>query len=315
MKIFTFVLLLIGSLIAKEKIIIFHAGSLSVPFSQIEKEFEKKHPQYDVLREPAGSVACARKIVDLNKKADIFASADYKVINDLVIPQYAKFNALFATNEMVIAYTNHSKYNKEINQKNWTNILLKKGVKVGHSNPNLDPCGYRSVLVVKLASIYYNKPNFYNKLMGYKEYYKNGIEDKSKIVVRPKETDLLSLLEIGAIDYLFIYKSVAKQHNLKFIELPPQINLSSNKYKDYYKQVNFKIIGKKPGEFIEKIGAPMVYGVTILENEYLPINKKGAILFVKFLLSKKGQEIMEKNGQGTINPPIIEGDYSILKEN
>jgi len=315
MKIFTFVLLLIGSLIAKEKIIIFHAGSLSVPFSQIEKEFEKKYPQYDVLREPAGSVACARKIVDLNKKADIFASADYKVINDLVIPQYAKFNALFATNEMVIAYTNHSKYNKEINQNNWTDILLKKGVKVGHSNPNLDPCGYRSVLVVKLASIYYNKPNFYNKLMGYKEYYKNGIEDKSKIVVRPKETDLLSLLEIGAIDYLFIYKSVAKQHNLKFIELPPQINLSSNKYKDYYKQVSFKIIGKKPGEFIEKIGAPMVYGVTILENEYLPINKKGAILFVKFLLSKKGQEIMEKNGQGTINPPIIEGDYSILKEN
>ena len=315
MKIFTFVLLLIGSLIAKEKIIIFHAGSLSVPFSQIEKEFEKKYPQYDVLREPAGSVACARKIVDLNKKADIFASADYKVINDLVIPQYAKFNALFATNEMVIAYTNHSKYNKEINQNNWTDILLKKGVKVGHSNPNLDPCGYRSVLVVKLASIYYNKPNFYNKLMGYKEYYKNGIENKNKIIVRPKETDLLSLLEIGAIDYLFIYKSVAKQHNLKFIELPPQINLSSNKYKDYYKQVSFKIIGKKPGEFIEKIGAPMVYGVTILENEYLPINKKGAILFVKFLLSKKGEEIMEKNGQGTINPPIIEGDYSILKEN
>ena len=315
MKIFTFVLLLIGSLIAKEKIIIFHAGSLSVPFSQIEKEFEKKYPQYDVLREPAGSVACARKIVDLNKKADIFASADYKVINDLVIPQYAKFNALFATNEMVIAYTNHSKYNKEINQNNWTDILLKKGVKVGHSNPNLDPCGYRSVLVAKLSSIYYNKPNFYNKLMGYKEYYKNGIEDKNKIVVRPKETDLLSLLEIGAIDYLFIYKSVAKQHNLKFIELPPQINLSSNKYKDYYKQVSFKIIGKKPGEFIEKKGAPMVYGVTILENEYLPINKKGAILFVKFLLSKKGKEIMEKNGQGTINPHIIEGDYSILKEN
>ena len=315
MKIFTFVLLLLGSLLAKEKIIIFHAGSLSVPFSQIEKEFEKKYPQYDVLREPAGSVACARKIVDLNKKADIFASADYKVINDLVIPQYAKFNTLFATNEMVIAYTNHSKYNKEINQNNWTDILLKKGVKVGHSNPNLDPCGYRSVLVVKLASIYYNKPNFYNKLMGYKEYYKNGIEDKSKIVVRPKETDLLSLLEIGAIDYLFIYKSVAKQHNLKFIELPPQINLSSNKYKDYYKQVSFKIIGKKPGEFIEKKGAPMVYGVTILENEYLPINKKGAILFVKFLLSKKGKEIMEKNGQGTINPHIIEGDYSILKEN
>jgi molybdate/tungstate transport system substrate-binding protein len=304
------------SLFANEKIVVFHAGSLSVPFSQIEKKFEAKYPQYDVVREAAGSRACARKITDLHRKADVMASADYKVIDNLLMPKYAKFNALFATNEMVIAFTPHSKYANEINSNNWTDILLKPGVKVGHSNPNLDPCGYRSVIVAKLAGIYYNKPDFYNKLLGYGDFYTNKEENRNKVIVRPKETDLLGLLEAGAFDYLFIYKSVAKQHGLKYINLPPQINLGDKKYANYYKQASFKVTGKKPGTYIIKRGAPMVYGITVVENkkEGLPPNKKGAVLFVKFVLSPEGQAIMKKNGQGVINPPIIEGNSTILKD-
>jgi molybdate/tungstate transport system substrate-binding protein len=299
---------------ANEKIVIFHAGSLSVPFSQIEKKFQQKYPQYTIIDEAAGSRACARKIVDLHKKADIMASADYKVIDNMLIPDYAKFNALFATNEMVIAYTPKSKYSNLINSENWTDILLKPGVKVGHSNPNLDPCGYRAVIVAKLAGIYYHKPDFFNKLFGYGKYYTPGEENTKKVIVRPKETDLLGLLEVGAFDYLFIYKSVAIQHHLKYINLPPQINLSSKKYASFYKQASFEVTGKKPGTYIVKKGAPMVYGITIVQNkkENLPQNEKGAVLFIKFLLSPEGQKIMEKNGQGVINPPIIRGDSSIL---
>ena len=292
-----FLSLIITALFGAEKIIVFHAGSLSVPFSQIEKKFESKYPQYDVIREAAGSRACARKITDLNKKADVMASADYKVIDNLLIPKYAKFNALFATNEMVIAFTPHSKYANIINSENWTDILLKPGIKVGHSNPNLDPCGYRAVIVAKLAGIYYKKPYFYDQLLGYGDYYTNGEENRNKVIVRPKETDLLGLLEAGAFDYLFIYKSVAKQHGLKYIELPPEISLKSKKYADYYKQASFKITGKKPGTFIVKKGEPMIYGVTALKNAP---NKKGADLFVKFVLSPEGQAIMQKNGQGVI---------------
>jgi molybdate/tungstate transport system substrate-binding protein len=300
---------------AKEKIVVFHAGSLSVPFGAMEKAFEKKYPMYDVVREAAGSRACARKITDIKKPDDVMASAAYKVIDNLLIPDFAKFDAHFATNEMVIAYTKKSKYANEINQDNWIDILLKKGVKVGHSNPNLDPCGYRSILVTKLAEIYYEKPGFFKKLFGYEDSYTNGEEKKSKVIVRPKETDLLGLLEAGAYDYLYIYKSVAVQHGLKFITLPPQISLKSKKYANFYKKVSFKITGKKPGTWIVKKGAPMIYGITIVQNRSynLPRNKEGAVKFVKFVLSKEGQEIMKKNGQGVINPPVITGDESILK--
>ncbi len=298
--------------LAKENIMIFHAGSLSVPFGEIEKIFEVKYPQYDVKREPAGSRACARKITDIGKPADVMASADYKVIDNLMIPKDAKFNAQFVTNEMAIAYTEKSKYSGEINAKNWTKIFLRDGVKVGHSNPNMDPCGYRSILVTKLAEDFYKEPNFYDKLFGYGESYSNGEENTKKVIVRPKETDLLGLIEAGMYDYLFIYKSVAQQHGLKYITLPPEVSLKSANLKEQYKKATFKINGKKPGTWITKKGAPMVYGITVVQNDKSPTTKDGAIKFVNFVLSAEGQAIMKKNGQGIISPPVITGDASII---
>jgi molybdate/tungstate transport system substrate-binding protein len=297
---------------ATEKVVIFHAGSLSVPFDEIEKAFEAKYPQYDVQREASGSRAAARKITEINKPADVMASADYKVIDNLMIPNNAKFNAQFATNEMVIAFTDKAKYADQITAENWPQIFLKEGVKVGHSDPNMDPCGYRSMLVTKLAESYYNTPGLFDKLFGYGDSYQNGEEDKNKVIVRPKETDLLGLIEAGMYDYLYIYKSVAEQHHLRYLELPEEVSLKSAKFADQYKNATFQINGKKPGEWITQKGAPMVYGITVAENNNSPANKKGAVLFVKFVLSEQGQKIMEKNGQGVIAPAVITGDASIL---
>ena len=305
--------LLVGILFAKEDIIVFHAGSLAVPFSEIEKSFEKKYPQYDVKREVSGSRKAARKVSDIKRATDVVASADYKVIDNLLIPKDAKFNVQFATNEMALAYTDRSKFSKEINADNWTDVVLKEGVKVGHSNPNSDPCGYRSVLVTKLASQYYKKPDFFKNLLGYQKAYKVGDENKEKVVVRPKETDLLGLLEVHAFDYLFIYKSVAQQHNLQYITLPKEISLKDEEFQALYASVSFEISGKKPGEYITKKGGAMIYGITIPQNTKSPKTPEGAVIFVNFILSKEGQEIMKKNGQGVINPPVITGDSTILK--
>ena len=47
---------------AKQKIVIFHAGSLKAPLAEMEKRFEKEHPSYDVVREFGGSTKMARLI-------------------------------------------------------------------------------------------------------------------------------------------------------------------------------------------------------------------------------------------------------------
>ncbi|MGM0602418.1 MAG: tungstate ABC transporter substrate-binding protein WtpA [Bacillota bacterium] len=274
------------------EVLIFHAGSLSIPFAEMEKAFEDKYPEVDVVREAAGSRTCARKITDLNRKADVMVSADYTVIDSLMIPDYTDWYLNFATNEMAIMFTEHSAYADEINSENWYKILLKDDVEYGHSDPNADPCGYRSQLVWKLAELHYNEENLYQKLS-------NGCPARN---VRPKETDLLALLEAGELDYIFIYRSVAQQHGMPFITLSDKINLKTNEYSDFYAKAKFDVSGKKPGEKITKTGKPMVYGVTIPNNAP---NKEGAVEFVRFLVGPEGQNIMEENGQPSIVPGVV----------
>ncbi|MBM7623404.1 tungstate ABC transporter substrate-binding protein WtpA [Sporohalobacter salinus] len=275
------------------KITIFHAGSLAIPFKQVEEAFEAKYPQADVIREAAGSRTTVRKVTDLGRKADIVGSADFTVIEKLMMPEFTEWRANFATNEMAIMYTPHSKYTDEINSDNWYEILLRDDVAYGHSNPNADPCGYRSQLVWKLAEDYYNELGLYDKLDA-------GCPTKN---IRPKETDLIAMLEAGELDYLFIYRSVAQQHDMSFVVLPEKISLKTNRYADFYSTVSFDVSGKKPGEKITKTGRPMVYGVTIPKNAP---NKTGAVAFMKFLLGEEGQEIMRKNGQPPIAPAKVD---------
>ena len=114
-------------------LIIYHAGSLSVPFKEIAAEFNKLYPDVKILMESAGSVASARKITDLNRPCDIMASSDYGVIDNMLIPKYADWNIKFVNNELSIVYQEKSRLASQINSKNWVEILMKKEVAFGRS--------------------------------------------------------------------------------------------------------------------------------------------------------------------------------------
>ncbi len=275
----------------KSQLIIFHAGSLSVPFKDITTEFNKQHPEIEIISEAAGSRQCARKITDLHRKCDIMASADYKVIDNLLIPEYASWNIKFAGNEMAVVFHDKSRLKDSINTENWYHILQKPEVIYGRSNPDFDPCGYRTVLTCKLAEDVYNIPGLSETLL-----------QKDNNYIRPKEVDLIGLLETDVIDYLFLYKSVAIQHKLDYIVLPDSINLKNPKLDEFYATATVDISGKKPGETITRKGEAMIYGVTIPNNAP---NTDNAIMFMEFLLSKnEGVKIMEANGQNSLVPSL-----------
>ena len=277
---------------AENELIIFHAGSLSVPFRQITVEFQKAYPDIVIKAEASGSRNAARKICDLKRECDVMASADYKVVEELLMPSYTDFNIKFALNEMVIAYTDKSRLSGNITVDNWYEILMNDEVAFGRSNPDFDPCGYRSLMVFQLAEKHYKNPGLAGKLQKKDKY------------IRPKETDLLALLEAGEIDYLFIYRSVAKQHGLNMIFLPDEINLKSPDFAPLYNTAIVKLSGKTPGQFITRQGEPMVYSVTIPKNAP---NPKAAEAWVALLLSPRGRAIMEKNGQPCLKPPKANG--------
>jgi molybdate/tungstate transport system substrate-binding protein len=285
----------------KNTLIIFHAGSLSVPLKQMKDEFVKLNPNAEILLESAGSVKCARKITDLNKECDIMASADYTIIDEMLIPDYTSWNIKFASNEMAIVYHDDSKYSNEINAENWHEILLREDVFYGRADPNSDPCGYRALLTSQLSEQYYNLNGFADKII-----------NKDQEYIRPKEVDLLALLESNTIDYLFLYRSVAQQHGLKYVILPDSVNLKNPELREFYKMAKANIVGKEPGTTITKIGQPMVYGITILEKAP---NKELALKFVDFILSKDGgSRIMEENGQPSMVPSYSDTYNSIPEQ-
>ena len=271
------------------KLIIFNAGSLTVPFAKMEKIFEAKYPKVDVLREAGGSTKMARMISELKKPADIMASADFKVIDKTLMPDYADWNIRFATNQLVLCYTDKSRFADEVNAENWHKILGREGVIWGHSDPNLDPCGYRSLMVLQLAEKYYNEPGLYDRL----------IANRPQKNVRPKSVELVSLLKTGNMDYAWEYLSVAVQHDLKYVELPDDINLGNYKFDDSYKQAQVKVTGKKPGTWITRTGQSCTYGITMVK--YAP-NPEAAEAFLGYLLDPEGGlRILKDMGQ----PPFV----------
>lgn len=264
------------------KLIIFHAGSLSAPFRELEKQFETKYPEVDVRREASGSREAAKKICELGREADIIAVADYTIFDSLLMPEYADWCLRFAKNRMVIAYTEKSKYTDKINEQNWFEILRLSDVKWGHSNPDADPCGYRTILVEQLSEKYYRRPGLARRI-------EQSCPQRN---IRPKSVELITLLQSGELDYVFEYQSVAVQHGLKFLELPKKIDLSNDAYRDFYSQAS---IALSDGEI--KKGQPIIYGIGILKEAR---NKKASIEFLKLLFSPEGKQIMGNSGQPLI---------------
>ncbi|MCD6348283.1 MAG: tungstate ABC transporter substrate-binding protein WtpA [Candidatus Korarchaeota archaeon] len=298
-------------LMSEPKVIkVFHAGSLTVPLKEIVKEYDGN---VEIRLEGSGSVEAAGKITELGKRADILASADYRLIPSMMYPNYADWYVIFATNEIVLAYTEKSKYADEINSENWSQILMRDDVKFGFSDPNKDPCGYRSVMTLLLASKLYNVPldellreNTNMRIEGTEAWVPDPVEVKvERIVIRPKSVELISLLEAGSLDYAFEYKSVAVQHNLKYVDLPSQIDLGSPDDKMvavYSKAVVHIFVGSDKERKLT--GAPIAYGLTIPK---VAENKEGALKFVKFILTK-GLDIFDRLGQPAVRPPVAYGN-------
>jgi len=278
-----------------------HAGSLTQPIRAVEDEFVSfyKGKGINITFEDvsAGSVDIIREITELGKEFDVVLTADSYLIPKYLFPNYADWYIEFASNALVLCYTDKSKYANEINASNWFDMLLKDGVEYGYANPNADPAGYRTILLLKLSDIYYNKPHLSDEL----------IRLTNKNNIRPKSVELLSLLQSNELDYAFEYESVAVQNNLKYIKLPDEINLANPNLKSLYEKVSITL---DDGTVIK--GAAIEYGLTVPKNAK---NKEYGEKFVAYLL-KNGGKIFEEYGQRFVEfkfYPSLESIPSIIR--
>jgi molybdate/tungstate transport system substrate-binding protein len=322
-----------------ETLTIFHAGSLAVPFDALETEFEGSHTDVDVDRQSGGSATIISEAIaqeDAGESPpDIIASADYNLIPDRMYGGgYADWYIAFARNTMVLCYRDNAPGSDDIVSENrtWFDVLRNDEVSYGHSDPDQDPCGYRTLLVVQLAQKYYyddaasfnvtpdeDADGLYDALIPGSEHERGrtgGTNSTarpggSEEVVSAKSVDLVLDLDSGDLDYAFEYRSVAVQHELNFIELNEYINLSMTNeelpgVEDFYYEASIEILTDPgpPPEYAAKHGAAIVYGITIpchSENEEL------AEEFIELLLSNSGKQVMEvENGQPMLDPPLCD---------
>jgi len=272
------------------------AAGLSNAVNQAIDEFRKIHPQAKFVRQSGGTLFLVNKIIESNQKTDLILVTDTQALKRLV-PKYANWYIQFGQDRIVLAYSNKSKYSKEINSKNWYRILARKDVRYGYADPNLSAVGYHTFLTWQLADLYYktkiNKQSIYDFLKG-----SSSLEN-----ILPDAQEVLKQLESFSLDYVFVYESGAKGHNLKYVQLPKEIDLGSLEFAEFYKKAKVDVFFKNQDEKEAISGSLITFGLTIPQNA---ANPKGAIEFVKFFLGSSGQEILRSNYQAIADLPVTD---------
>ena len=316
---------------------ILYAGSLIIPFGELEKQFEAIHPDIKVNGEGHGSIQVLRHVSDIHEMADVLISADSQLIPMLLYssndPQtgkpYGSWRIDFASNQMAIAYTDKSKYAAEITADNWYDVITRSDVRLGLADPRFDSNGYRALMMFALAGTQYDKPTlFFDTFEGQFTTPITAEEEGSQtvihvpeiletssgahIVMRGYSVQLLPLLETGNVDYAIEYLSVIKQHGLKYVTLPPEVNLGDEKLGDLYRQVRVDLDYRRFASVNPSFeGQVITYSLTIPSNSAQP---DAASLFVQFLLGPEGRRIMEQNYHPMLATPRCDNVESAPEE-
>jgi molybdate/tungstate transport system substrate-binding protein len=275
---------------AADSMTVFHAGSLAPPFSAAEPEFEDEY-DVDVTREAKGSVASTQKITQQGRSADVLGVSDFRLIRDRVLPEYGDWYAIFTTNSMSIQYREDSPGADEIAEDNWWEVLTRDDVTIGHSDPAVDPGGYRAVMSQQLGAKEFEGSSLYDQST-----YETLRENST--VPTGTETNLEGQLKSGELDYVFYYQSIAATSGMPYVDLQPQVDLSkaTSKYAQHYAKAE---VTTDSGTFT---GAPIAYGITVPSVANAP--DLGA-QWVEYFATDPGRTILEKQGLVPVDPIVV----------
>jgi molybdate/tungstate transport system substrate-binding protein len=313
---------------------VFCAGSLLLPFADLEKVFEAAHPEVDVLMECHGSIQVIRHVTELHELIDVVATADHALIPMLMYtsadPQsgqpYASWYIRFARNRLALAYPASARYASEIDANNWYDVIVRPDVRLGLADPRFDASGYRTLMALKLAELYYARPGILRRAIESQFRYPIAVFDEpgyseitvpeileplpgSRIILRGGSIQLLALLDAGEVDYAFEYESVIRQHGLQMLTLPDEINLGRSDLAGTYGQVEVKLDFQRFASLKPVFhGEPIGYGVTIPVNAPQP---QLAAEFIAFLLGPDGRAVMQAAYHPLADPLECDGQANM----
>lgn len=286
-----------------ERVRVAYAGSLvNLIENKLAPDFEKA-TGYKYQGKAAGSTILANAIRDKIIQPDVFISAStraYERLEGAANGNEVKWSLVFASTSMVIGYSPVSQFIDRFNAAvagtvPWYKVLQQPGVRLGRTDPTLDPKGVYAILVMQLASLYYNQSDIKQTILG---------SDTNQTQIFP-EADLVAYLKDGNLDAGFFYLNEVLDVDLPYISLPAEINLGNPSRKDFYQQAHYQ---DTQGQTIA--GEPILYSLTIPTKVE---NYGGAVEFVKYLLGSNGRKLLLEDGLSMI-PLQVDGDLSAVPE-
>lgn len=262
---------------------IYAAASLGRTLDALEGPFEAAHPGVDLRIELSGSRIACNKVADQGRPGSAVFSADFELIDELLVPKHADFNLLFARNALVLAYAPKGKAAKALDGgASWQKVASRPDIAVGIANPALAPVGYRALLALRL-----------NDRVAAPEL-RLGTTIEAQIEashMRPDVAKLVAPLQAGELDMAFLYRSEALQHGLSFVDLDDRIDFSDVTHQELYRTASYEI--PATGTFAPRKvrGRAAVYGLTIPKNAP---HADLAVQLVEFLLSDAGRKLAAK---------------------
>jgi molybdate/tungstate transport system substrate-binding protein len=231
-----------------------------------------------------GSYALARLLAAHQLQADVFVTITPGPMQVLKQAGLVSSAVPVASTQMVVIYSPHSRFAADFvaasrGKKKWYDVLSEKGLRLGRTDPAIDPQGANVLLTLQLAADYYHQPDLLKTIAG-------APQNPSQIFTEPS---LLSRLEAGQIDAAIGYLSAAQSHHLPTIALPDEINLGNpDMQKPWYDRASVALDNGKTLRV-----QPLVFYAGVLGNAQQP---ELAREFVAFLQSAEGQAMFREHG-------------------
>lgn len=163
-----------------------------------------------------GSNKVANEIKGKLRRGDVFISANPTVDDQLMAQSngnWVQWYIAFAESPLVIGYNPASRFVNDLKNKPWYEVLAEPGLKLGRTDPKLDPKGAFTVDLLKRAERFYGRPDLSQQIIGAPD---------NPAQVLPEET-LVGRLQSGQLDVGFFYSTEASDAKISAIRLPDEI--------------------------------------------------------------------------------------------
>jgi molybdate/tungstate transport system substrate-binding protein len=250
------------------------AGSLSIILGNTIGPSFEEDTGTSLQAEFHGSNALLRFVTSEQKSPDVVASADANLLRETLQPEYATWDIVFASNAVGVTYNPDTEVGEMLETGTaWYRALSEADSEIAMSDPNLDPLGYRTVQLFKLAEEYYGVDGLAQRLI-------------DRLEVDPQEAHLLAGIETGDRAAAVCYENMAVDHGLPYVSLPDELNFSNPTYADQYAKATYTT---DDGTTIQ--GTPVLYNATVLASADHPENGKR---FLRYLLEHS--DVLSENG-------------------